>query len=101
MTKVLFLRFKLAIVLSVSIGFTYSSIAQELPTHGSINTSIGTLTLKNGYPTEATSRKINDDIDSQRAAQVYLWALPLMGMVQWQSEQRNKFDAGNLDYVDY
>jgi hypothetical protein len=94
-------RSNTALTFVLSIFFACPSLAQELPTNGSINTSIGTLTLKNGYPTEETSRKIYDDIDSQRAAQAYLWALPLMGMVQWQSEQRNKFGAGNLDYVDY
>ncbi len=75
--------------------------AQQLPTNGTIESPLGKFELSNGYPTEATVRKIYDDIDFQRACQAYLWALPLMAMEQWQREQRDKFGAGNLDYVDY
>jgi hypothetical protein len=75
--------------------------AQQLPTTGTLETRLGKLALKNGYPTEATAEKIYDDIDFQRACQAYLWALPLMAMHQWQSEQRERFGAGNLDFVDY
>ena len=77
------------------------AFAQELPTSGSVQSRLGNLELQNGYPTDATVKKIYDDIDYQRACQAYLWALPLMAMEQWQSEQHNKFGAGNLDYVDY
>lgn len=77
------------------------AIAQELPTTGSIESRLGKIDLKNGYPTEATVKKMFDDIDFQRACQAYLWALPMMGMVQWQAEQHDKFGAGNLDFVDY
>ena len=75
--------------------------AQELPTTGVVKSRLGDLELKNGYPTEATVKRIYDDIDFQRASQAYLWALPIMAMEQWQREQREKFGAGNLDYVDY
>ena len=77
------------------------AVARELPTNGSIESRLGKVELKNGYPTEATAKKIFDDIDFQRACQAYLWALPMMGMVQWQAEQHDKFGAGNLDFVDY
>ena len=40
-------------------------------------------------------------MDYQRAVQAYLWALPYVSMAQWQNEQREKFGAQNLDYVDY
>ncbi len=78
-----------------------TALGQQLPTSGVINSSVGKLTFKNGYPTDATVLKLFDDIDLQRASQTYLWALPLMAMHQWQNEQRDKFGAGNLDYVDY
>jgi hypothetical protein len=90
----------IAAALANVFAFT-SANAQVLPTTGSIETRLGKLELKNGYPTSATVEKVFDDIDYQRACQAYLWALPLMAMEQWQSEQRNKFGAGNLDYVDY
>jgi hypothetical protein len=75
--------------------------AQQLPTSGVVESRLGAIELTNGYPTQATARKIFDDIDFQRACQAYLWALPLMAMQQWQAEQREKFGAGNLDFVDY
>ena len=78
-----------------------SHAAQKLPTSGVVESRLGKIELTNGYPTEATARKIFDDIDFQRACQAYLWALPLMAMQQWQAEQRDKFGAGNLDFVDY
>jgi hypothetical protein len=75
--------------------------AQSLPTTGTVESRLGKIELMNGYPTDATAKKMYDDIDFQRACQAYLWALPLMGMAQWQAEQRSKFGAGNLDFVDY
>jgi hypothetical protein len=75
--------------------------AQQLPTTGTLNSPLGKLELNHGYPTEATAKKMYDAIDFQRACQAYLWALPLMGMHQWQAEQHDKFGAGNLDFVDY
>jgi len=73
----------------------------HLPTTGTVATRLGTISLENGYPTAATVEMLFDGIDFQRACQGYLWALPLMAMVQWQSEHRTKFGAGKLDYVDY
>ena len=73
----------------------------HLPTTGSVASRLGTLELDHGYPTAATVEKLFDDLDFQRACQAYLWALPLMAMVQWQSEHATKFGAGKLDYVDY
>lgn len=75
--------------------------AQHLPTTGTVKSAAGKIELRNGYPTDRTAKALYDQIDFQRASQAYLWALPLMGMVQWQKEQRLKFGAGNLDYVDY
>ena len=83
-------------VLSIS-----TAQGQRLPTSRVVNSPVGELAFRNGYPSEATVLKLFDDIDFQRASQAYLWALPLMTMHQWQGEQRDKFGAGNLDYVDY
>lgn len=78
-----------------------SVLAQELPTTGIIESRFGKLELKNGFPTDETVAKAYDELDFQRACQAYLWALPYMGMGEWQREQRETFGAGNLDYVDY
>jgi hypothetical protein len=58
--------------------------------------SRGPLEIKNGYPTDETVTKLSDAMDFQRAVQAYLWALPLIGMAQWQSERHDKFGAGEL-----
>ncbi len=78
-----------------------SSLAQPLPTTGTLDTRSGKLKLENGFPTKETAARIFDEIDYQRACQAYLWALPIMAMQQWQEEHVTKFGAGNLDYVDY
>ena len=89
-----------ATALASAPAFT-SAQAQELPPSGIIESRLGKIELKNGYPTDETVKKMYDEIDFQRACQAYLWALPMMGMVQWQAEQRDKFGAGTLDFVDY
>jgi hypothetical protein len=76
-------------------------IAEGIPTTGMLDTPIGRLEVSNGYPTEATTKKLFDEMDFQRAVQAYLWALPMIGSAQWQNEQHDKFGAGDLDYVDY
>ena len=47
--------------------FSSPGFAQELPTTGSVETRLGKLELTDGYPTEATAKKLYDDIDFQRA----------------------------------
>jgi hypothetical protein len=74
---------------------------QDLPTTGTVDSRLGKLELVNGFPTEATVKKLYDDLDFQRACQAYLWALPYMSMAEMQREQRETFGADNLDYVDY
>jgi hypothetical protein len=74
---------------------------QELPTTGTVKSRLGNLKLINGFPTEATVKKLYDDLDFQRACQAYIWALPYTSMGEWQREQRETFGAANLDYVDY
>ncbi len=82
-------------------GFLTLAAHAQLPTNGSIESPLGKLDIVNGYPTEATVRKLYDSMDFQRAVQAYLWALPYVAMGQWQDEQRAKFGAQELDYVDY
>ena len=42
-----------------------------------IDTKIGELEFESGYPTKKTVQKLYDELDFQRAVQVYLWALPM------------------------
>ncbi len=75
--------------------------SQQLPTSGIVESRLGKIELKNGFPTDETVKKLYDDIDFQRACQAYLWALPLTSMWEWQREHRETFGAADLDYVDY
>lgn len=92
---------KMNIIIAITGILVSTSFAQELPTTGAIDSQIGKLEIVNGYPTNATVKRLYDALDYQRAVQAYLWALPYVAMGQWQDEQRNKFGAKNLDYVDY
>jgi len=42
-----------------------------------LDTRLGELEFEAGYPTQATVELLYDELDFQRAVQVYLWALPM------------------------
>ena len=42
-----------------------------------VDSRVGELEFTSGYPTEATVAGLYDELDFQRAVQVYLWALPM------------------------
>jgi len=69
----------------------------------SIETRIGTLEFThdfaNGYPTEATLRKLYDERDFQRACQAYLWALPAVAFTAWQRGTNEQLGAKNGQIV--
>jgi hypothetical protein len=61
----------------------------------SFETRVGDVHFEYGYPTEDTARKLYDEMDFQRAVQVYLWSLPLVAM-QALHERLN--EAGETAY---
>jgi hypothetical protein len=52
-----------------------------------ISTRSGSLEFNLGVPTPETAAYLYDEIDYQRACQVYLWALPAVGASGWQEEK--------------
>ena len=48
--------------------------------NGRIETHIGPITLENGYPSDASVKKLYDEMDFQRASQAYVWATPIVAM---------------------
>ena len=54
--------------------FALSGFAQQ----GTVETRIGELEFKNGYPSQKSVEKLYDEIDFQRACQAYLWGLPML-----------------------
>jgi len=68
---------------------------------GSVKTRIGTLEFEKGYPSNATIKKLYNELDFQRAVQAYIWALPMVEMAEWQKAQKDIFKAGVNDFVTY
>lgn len=69
-----------------------------------VETRVGAFEYVGGYPTEATIRKAYDQLDIQRAAQIYLEFMPLMSqqaIFRSQSQEidlRENIDFGIYDY---
>jgi len=51
-------------------------VPPEIAIPDKVNTGLGTLTFSDGVPDEATTRKLYDNLDKQRAVQAYLLGLP-------------------------
>jgi hypothetical protein len=89
-----------AICLAVVLCFGTKAMAQV-----KVDTRIGELEFThdfaNGYPTDATVKKVYDEMDFQRASQAYMWSVPLISFVYWQIHQNEIFGAknGQLLYV--
>lgn len=68
-----------------------------------LKTPIGSLSFTqdfaNGYPTDATVKKLYDARDFQRACQAYLWAIPIVSMEQWQYAHTQQLGAKNGQIV--
>jgi len=65
----------------------------------SYDTRIGTLTFThdfaNGYPSQETQEKLFDEMDFQRACQLYIWAIPIVSFAQWQYAHKVQLGAKN------
>ncbi|WP_425824922.1 DUF1214 domain-containing protein [Streptomyces fractus] len=66
-----------------------------------IETSFGALRLEQTFPTDDTATLLFDQLDAQRAAQAYLWSLPLAGFVTWRERAAQTFGASGFDFVVY
>jgi hypothetical protein len=73
-------------------------------TQETIDTRIGKLTFDSGYPSQETVKKLNDEMDFQRASQAYLWGIPAVGLNEWRKAHFEVFNAKNgemLLYLDF
>jgi hypothetical protein len=68
--------------------------APGVATPDRLDTSIGTLNLRDGYPDTATVQKIYDNLDASRALQAYLLALPIVNQAGMREAIR-KFGPDN------
>ncbi len=56
----------------------FLALMSSVPVQGeTLDTRVGQLEFKAGYPEKATVQKLYDELDFQRAVQAYLWALPM------------------------
>jgi hypothetical protein len=65
----------------------------------SAGTPIGQLSFERGLPTEETVAKLFDAIDFQRACQVYLWGLPIVGFATLQRAHYQAFGGADGDII--
>ncbi|MCX7099168.1 MAG: DUF1254 domain-containing protein [Methylococcales bacterium] len=56
-------------------------IAPGVEVPNKVKTSIGNLKLNYGYPDDATTQKVYDNLDASRALQAYLLAIPIVNQV--------------------
>jgi hypothetical protein len=85
-----------AVVVAATAAICSSAAAQ------SVDTRIGKIELIEGVPANAAVvQKLFDESDFQRAAQAYVWALPIVGFAQWQADARSVFGAKDTDMVIY
>jgi len=64
-----------------------------------VDTRIGKLefthSFAEGYPTDATMDKLFNEMDFQRAVQIYIWSIPFVSMAQWQYSHEQQLGAKN------
>jgi hypothetical protein len=54
-----------------------------LPITGTVETMAGDFELDHAFPAPGEADRIYDLMDHQRATQLYLWGLPIVGMTRW------------------
>src|SRR5215469_3388080 len=80
-------RFTIAIislVCTASAGFAQeykTDIPSAIVTPDSVDTRLGTLKFKDGFPDDATVQKVYDNLDFQRGVQAFLTAMPAASLV--------------------
>jgi hypothetical protein len=88
------LAFAIAGVASAETYRMTTPTAPGVATPDRIDSSIGTLQLKDGFPSAETSEKIFDNLDRSRALQAYLLALPIVNQAGMRDSLR-KFGPDN------
>ena len=66
-----------------------------------VDTRLGTLQLENGFPSKAAVETLYDEMDFQRATQLYLWGLPAVGFHGLRLAHLRSFGAQDGEVVLY
>ena len=62
---------------------TEEEFQQLMPISGKVETYFGDFRLDHSFPAAGEAQRIYDLMDRQRAAQLYLGGVPLVGMTRW------------------
>jgi hypothetical protein len=74
-------------------------IAPGVMVPDTVSTSIGTLKLDYGYPDDATTQTVYDNLDASRALQAYLLAIPIVNQVSMRSTLREFGPVNQTDVI--
>src|SRR5262249_15218534 len=80
-------RFSIAVILLVCTALAAfaqgykTDIPSAIVTPDSVDTRLGTLKFKDGFPDDATVQKVYDNLDFQRGVQAFLTAMPAASLV--------------------
>lgn len=91
----------LAILLS-STALAEPVALKDAKLHGNekITTPVGTITLVDTYFDNDASKRLFDEMDYQRAAQAYIWSIPLVSSATWRDTENKAFGVdGATDFV--
>ncbi|KAA5542663.1 DUF1254 domain-containing protein [Roseiconus nitratireducens] len=100
---------RLCIALALIISVASQSVAQQhsvdladatLKGDQLIETPIGTIELVDNYFDDDASQRLFDEMDYQRACQLYLWSTPLVSITAWRNAQGEAFGVTkDTDFV--
>jgi hypothetical protein len=65
-----------------------TNIPASITTPNSVETSLGTLKFFDGFPDDATVKKVYDNLDFQRGVQAFLTAIPAASMYETRAGYR-------------
>lgn len=76
-----------------------TTIAPGVQVPDKVETSIGTLNLNYGYPDDATTSKVYDNLDASRALQAYLLAIPIVNQASMRATLRGFGPVNQTDVI--
>ena len=74
-------------------------IAPGVAVPDKVKTSIGNLKLNYGYPDDASTQKVYDNLDASRALQAYLLAIPIVNQVGMRATLRESGSVNQTDVI--
>jgi len=79
--------------------FTFVTSQPVLAKQKEVETHIGTITTRSGTPTKEAADKLYYEMDLRAAIQAYIWAMPAVGIAQYQNAWDKVFDAKPGQFV--